>query len=181
MVNKRKHEFAIELRKEMQTTVLTKVSISDICKRLRCSRQSFYYYFDEIEDCFSYFLKDSFRTEISDKYLISDVFNYFDRNAAFIEIINAEQVSRTIFWDTLYGYARKALDGTLSRNIQEYLTLYSEQREAIVSFYAAGILEEAKMYLVTNHVPPKEKRIAYCKAMLGTSEDMRDCILRFSR
>lgn len=181
MINKRKHEFAAELRKEMQTTVLTKVSISDICKRLRCSRQSFYYYFDEIEDCFSYFLKDSFRSEISDEYLISDVFNYFDHNAAFIDVISEEPVSKTIFWESLYNYARKALDGTLSRNIHEYLSLYSEQREAIVAFYAAGILEEARLYLQTNRVPSKEKRISYCKAMLGTSEDMRNCILRFSR
>ena len=181
MINKRKHEFAVELRKEMQTTVLTKVSISEICKRLRCSRQSFYYYFDEIEDCFSYFLKDSFRAEISDEYLISDVFNYLDRNTAFINVINEEAVSKNIFWDALYSFAKKALDGTLSRNISDYLTLYSEQREAIVAFYAAGILEEAKMYLQTNKVPSKEKRIAYCKAMLGTSEDMRNCILRFTR
>lgn len=180
-MNKRKHEFAAELRKEMQTTILSKVSISDICKNLKCSRQSFYYYFDAIQDCFAYFLKDSFKSEISDEYLVSDIFNYFDRNAEFIKICNADPTSRTLFWDGLYVYAKKVLDSTLAHNISEYLSLYSEQREAIVSFYASGILEEARMYVSTNHVPTKEKRIAYCKAMLGTSEDMRNCILRFNR
>ena len=179
-MNKRKHEFAAELRKEMQTTILSKVSISDICKNLKCSRQSFYYYLDAIEDCFAYFLKDSFKSEISDEYLLSDIFNYFDRNADFIKVCNADQVSRSLFWDGLYVYAKKVLDNTLAHNIPEYLSLYAEQREAIVSFYVSGILEEARMYVSTNHVPTKEKRISYCRAMLGTSEDMRNCIMRFT-
>ena len=66
------------------------------------------------------------------------------------------------------------------RKCQALLSLYAEQREAIVSFYVSGILEEARMYVSTNHVPTKEKRISYCRAMLGTSEDMRNCIMRFT-
>ncbi len=180
-MNKRKHEFATELRNEMRQTTLSRVSISDICKTMKCSRQSFYYYFDSIEECFAYYLKDSFKSEISDEYLVSDIFNYFDRNEAFIQNCNSDNTSKELFWNGLYAYAKKVLDNTLSHNISEYLTLYAEQKEAVVSFYAAGILEEARMYVETEHVPTKDKRIAYCKAMLGTSEDMRNCILRFSR
>ena len=140
-MNKRKHEFAAELRKEMQTTILSKVSISDICKNLKCSRQSFYYYFDAIEDCFAYFLKDSFKSEISDEYLLSDIFNYFDRNADFIKVCNADQVSRSLFWDGLYVYAKKVLDNTLAHNIPEYLSLYAESMGTKLLVLFLGLLE----------------------------------------
>ena len=47
-MNKRKFEFALELDREMLEEPFSKISISQICDNLNCSRQSFYYYFKKI-------------------------------------------------------------------------------------------------------------------------------------
>jgi AcrR family transcriptional regulator len=180
-MNKRKFEFALELNREMQSKAFSKVSISDICDNMKCSRQSFYYYFDAIDDCLAYFVKESFKNQIKEDYLVSDIFNYFENNTKFVSICNADASSRSIFWDGLYVYVKKVLDLIYSKNIVEYLALYAEQKDAITSFYVAGILEEARLYVLNNHLPTKEKCIAYCKAILGTGEDMRNTVLRFNR
>jgi AcrR family transcriptional regulator len=180
-MNKRKYEFALELNREMQTAKFSKVFISDICDNMKCSRQSFYYYFNTIEDCLSYFVRESFKNQIHEDYMISDVFNYFDNNAKFVAICNSDDASKTIFWDSLYQYVKKVLDFIYSKNIVEYLALYAEQKDAITSFYVAGLLEKAKLYVQNNHLPTKEKCITYCKAILGTADDMRNTVLRFNR
>ncbi len=180
-MNKRKYEFSLELYREMQTKPFSKLSISDTCSNMKCSRQSFYYYFNTIEDCLSYYVKESLKNQIKEEYLISDVFNYFDNNSKFVELCNQDPVAKEIFWTGLCQYTKRILDFVFSKNIVEYLALYAEQKEAITSFYIAGILEQARLYVKSNHIPAKEKCIAYCKAILGTGDDMRDMVNRFNR
>ena len=179
-MNKRKYEFAQELYKQMQEQSFSKVSISDICERMDCSRQSFYYYFNTIEDCLAYYIKESFKNQIKEDYLISDIFNYFDNNASFVKLCNEDPEAKTLFWESLYRYSKKMLDIIYSKNIVEYLALYGEQKEAILSFHVTGLLEQARLYLLNNFVPVKEKYVAYCKAIIGSAEDTRAMILRFS-
>ena len=59
-MNRKKIEFTNALLNEMQTKSLSDVKIYDICQTMNCSRQSFYYYFDSIESCFSYLIFDVF-------------------------------------------------------------------------------------------------------------------------
>ena len=79
-MNKKKYQFAQELVKELITIPYSKLSISNLCKSLHCSRQSFYYYFDTIDDCLVYFLKETFKMQIRADYLISDIFNFVNKN-----------------------------------------------------------------------------------------------------
>lgn len=180
-MNKRKFEFAQELNRQMQEKTFSKVSISDICQSLNCSRQSFYYYFDTIEQCLDYFVKESFKNQIKEDYLISDVFNYFDNNSEFVKICDSDEVARTIFWDGLFHYTKRLLDLIFSKNIVEFVALYAEQKEALVSFYVAGLLEEAKSYVKNGFLPNKDKCISYCKAIMGSGEATRETIARFNR
>lgn len=179
-MNKRKYEFALELSHEMHNTRFSKVSISDICDSMKCSRQSFYYYFKTLNDCLAYYVRESFKNQIKEEYLISDIFNYFDNNARFVQICNDDPAAKSIFWDGLFIYAKKMLDFVFAKNIVEYLALYSEQKDAIASFYVAGLLEVAKMYS-TSTLPSKEKCISYCKSVIGSGEDTRAMIMRFTR
>lgn len=180
-MNKRKYEFALELYREMQTKKFSKVSISDICENMKCSRQSFYYYFNTIEDCLSYYIRENFKTQIKEDYIISDIFNYFDNNLEFVKMCNDDPKAKPLFWDGLFIYVKKMLDLIYSKNIVEYIVLYSEQKDALTSFYVAGILEIAKTY-ANNLVPTsKEKCISYCRSIIGSGEDTRQMILRFNR
>ena len=180
-MNKRKFEFAQELNRQMQEKTFSKVSISDICQSLNCSRQSFYYYFDTIEECLDYFIKESFKNQIKEDYLISDVFNYFDNNADFVRLCDSDEGAKEIFWNGSSYYTKKLLDLIFNKNIVEYLALYAEQKEALVSFYVAGLLEEAKTYVKNGFLPNKEKCISYCKAIMGSGEATRETIARFNR
>lgn len=180
-MNKRKYEFAQELTRQMEDEQFSKVSISNICKSLDCSRQSFYYYFKTIESCLSYYVKESFKNQIKADYLISDVFNYFENNATFVKRCNEDPVAKEILWSNLYAYCKKLLDLVFSKNIMEYLALYTEQKEAVVSFYIAGLLEEARIYVEKGFLSNKDKYITYCKAIMGSSEATRDTIIRFNR
>ena len=179
-MNKRKYEFAVELNREMQTKRYSKVSISDICENMKCSRQSFYYYFNTIDDCLSYYIRESFKNQVKEDYIISDIFNYFDNNLAFVKMCAADPKADELFWRGLFTYVKKMLDIIYSKNIVEYLALYSEQKDAITSFYVSGILEIAKMY-ASAQTTSKEKCISYCRAIIGSAEDTRQMIIRFSR
>ena len=180
-MNKKKYEFAYELFVQMQKTPFSKVSISDICDELKCSRQSFYYYFKTLEDCFVYYTKESFKANIKDDYLISDLFNYFDKNEEFFKLCEDDKASKKLFWTVLFNYVKKILDMVFAKNLVEYLTLYSEQKDAVVSFYAIGLIEQVRKYLENNKTPSKDKCIEYCKCIIGSGEDNRAIIRRFNR
>lgn len=179
-MNRKKIEFTNALLNEMQTKSLSDVKIYDICQTMNCSRQSFYYYFDSIESCFSFLIFDAFEKNITSEYLISDIFNFFDREYKFIDLVLKEEESSDIFWDTLYSYIKKVFDATIINNFVEYRGLYNEQKEAICSFYTSGLLRIARDYLNNSRLPVKEKCIQYCKALIGTAEDIKRTILRFN-
>ena len=92
----------------------------------------------------------------------------------------ADPKADELFWRGLFTYVKKMLDIIYSKNIVEYLALYSEQKDAITSFYVSGILEIAKMY-ASAQTTSKEKCISYCRAIIGSAEDTRQMIIRFSR
>lgn len=180
-MNKRKHEFAQELFLQMKEKPFSKISISDICDDLRCSRQSFYYYFKTLDECLGYFIQESFKSEIKEGYLISDLFNYVEKNQEFVELCEKDDLAKMIFWRGLHNYVKRLLDVVFSKNLDDYLELYSEQKEAITAFYAAGLLEEVRIYINNNHIPSKDKCIRYCISIIGNGNDNRDMIRRFLR
>lgn len=180
-MNKRKFEFASELIREMEEKPFSKISISDICENLKCSRQSFYYYFKTLDDCLAYYIKESFKSRIKEDYLISDIFNYVEINDHIIKIYMSDAKSNELFWNGLYSYCKKLLDLLFSKNVVDYLTLYTEQKEAITSFYIVGLLELAKQFSIKNLNPSKDKCISYCKAIMGSGDDIRDMMRRFNR
>ena len=179
-MNKRKFEFALELDREMLEEPFSKISISQICDNLNCSRQSFYYYFKKIEDCLAYLVRETFKSKVREDYLISDIFAFFENNADFVARCNKDKEAKAIFWDSLYIYIKKMLDLIFSKNIVDYLSLYPEQKDAITSFYTSGILQQARLYLSKPNVT-KEKCISHCKIIIGSREDTRDMIRRFNR
>lgn len=180
-MNSRKLQFVEELMKVMQTVPYSKASISDLCINLNCSRQSFYYYFDTLDDCLIYAIKVGFKNGIKDEYLISDIFSYIEKNYGFVKSCEEDYLSSRIFWDTLTTYAKRIMDFVLSHSVAEYLSLYADQKEVIVSFYVAGIVEQARAFVKSGMNQAKEKLAAYCKFIIGSADDTKNMIQRFTR
>ncbi len=180
-MNKKKYEFAKELIKELQSIHYSKMSISNLCKSLHCSRQSFYYYFDTIDDCLVYYLNETFKLQIRTDYLISGLFNFANKNADFINECMKDDVASNLLWSNLFNYIKDVLNNEFFENIDDYVGLYIEQKEALTSFYAAGFLEQLKSYVINKHFPSADKCIKYCLAIFGATEDVRNLILRMAK
>ena len=180
-MNKKKYQFAQELVKELITIPYSKLSISNLCKSLHCSRQSFYYYFDTIDDCLVYFLKETFKMQIRADYLISDIFNFVNKNSDFVNECMKDNDASNLLWSNMFDYIKDVLNNVFFENIEQYVDLYIEQKDALTSFYAAGFLEQLKSYVINKHVPSSEKCIKYCLAIFGGTEDVRNLILRIAK
>lgn len=180
-MNKKKYQFAEELVRELQDMPYAKLSISNLCKSLHCSRQSFYYYFDAIDDCFVYYLKETFKLQIRNDYLISDIFNFANKNADFITECLKDDTATSLFWENFFAYVKDVLNTVLTDSIEEYVVLYIEQKDALTSFYAAGFLEQLRSYIVNNHQPTADRCVKCCLAIFGSTDDVRNLILRISK
>ncbi len=179
-MNKKKYAFAKELRRELESQPLSKLSISDVCRNMISSRQSFYYYFKDIEDCYAYYLKATFEESIAGETLLSDVFNYFEENSKFIKDSTADVASAPVFWDCLMNHICKGLNDTFTKTVSSYTNLSVEEKDVITSFYAAGIERQLSLYLKDSTAYPKNRYITYCKQMLGSVNDIGNVVSRFS-
>ncbi len=177
---KKKKEIAAEVRQELESQPLSKLSISTVCKNMNCSRQSFYYYFKDIEACYCYYLQESFKENIRPGTTVTDVFNYFDKNFNFVKLCSEDQISQAIFWEYLMEHTCALLDETFRVSVPEYSSLYSDERNTITSFYAAGIMRQLLLYLKNNKSVPKEKYIGACSQLIGSVEDVRNVVSRFA-
>ncbi len=180
-MNKKKYFFAQELVKELSTVPYSKLSISNLCKNLQCSRQSFYYYFDTIDDCLVYYLKETFQLQIREEYLISDTFAFVTKNADFVNKCMADSTAHELFWYNLFDFVNEVFDKLFTANIDEYVVLYIEQKEAFTNFYSAGFLEVLRSYILNKHYPSAEKCVKYCLAIIGTIDDIRSLASRLGK
>lgn len=178
-MNKKKSDFANSLHNVMQTKAFSEISIADVCKELNCSRQSFYYYFKSLKECLAYYIRDLAKTKIKENSIITDTFAFLDSNRELIEFCETDKRTKNLFWIVLTTYLKKQLDIVLTKRLVDYLSLYSEQKDILLTFYVAGIIQEAKLYYSNDSKSAKEKYIEYTKALLGTYDDVRDRVKRF--
>lgn len=177
---KRKSDFANELREQMNIKPYSKISISDICDKLNCSRQSFYYYFHTLDDCLADYLNEMFKVKIIHKQLITSLFDFVTSNEHFVKECNNDVQAKKIFWDKLYLDVKVKLGNVFEQHINEYIPLYPSQKEAITSFYAAGILKELEIYLSSTNRSSKEF-IQYCMSIMGGTDDHKAVMLRIKK
>ena len=178
-MNKKKSDFANSLHAVMQTKTFSEISIADVCEGLNCSRQSFYYYFKSLKECLTYYIRDLAKAKIKEDHMITDTFAFLDSNKELIEFCENDQRTKNLFWIVLTTHLKKLLDMVLTKRLVDYLSLYSEQKNILLTFYVAGIIQEAKLYYSHNNSSTREKYIEYTKALLGSYDDVRERVKRF--
>lgn len=177
-MNKRKSDFALALYELMKTDSFSDITISDICNKLDCSRQSFYYYYKSLEECLTYYVKELVRSQVKD-YIITDTFTLMENYSEFIGSCEKDPKIYNLFWAILFNHLKKQLDIILSKNLVDYLSLYPDQKDILLCFYVAGVINEARSFYMHGFCPEKEKYIGYCKSIFGTYEEMRTIVKRF--
>lgn len=180
-MNKRKYEFALELKKEMEQKPFSKISISDLCESLNYSRQSFYYYYSTLRDCLSDYVKLTLNNQIHSESIIEDLFNYFDVNSDFVHRCFQDEKARELLWKESFDFLKRSFNAYCFVNVPGYSSLSAPQKEYIDSFYAAGILNQAWSHFLgeEDHLE-KSQAVMYCRAILGSKEDLSSVLKRLS-
>ncbi len=179
-MNRKKFKITEEIRKELESQPLSKLSVSTVCDNLKCSRQSFYYYFKDIEDCYTFYLQESFKTAINADTILKDAFNYFGENMAFVKACVGDFESGPVFWDTLLRHLCARLDETFEKSVPGYNSLSAEEKDVTTSFYGSGIARQLALYVKEGDSFPKEKYIEYCRCLIGSVSDIGNAVSRFS-
>ena len=104
------------LREELENRPFDQISVTDICNKSHCSRQTFYYYFTSLSDCLVNLFLEA--RNLSNQYTnykeaASGLFNYVYENRNFISRM-------------------------MDKNNPESRNLLPEDKEYILSYYAAA-------------------------------------------
>ncbi len=173
-MNQKKSDFANSLYKVMQTKPFPEISVSDLCVGINCTRQNFYYYFKTTKDCLAFYIKESIKSRMKEGHLITNTFNLIESDKNFIDICNQYEEIKDVYWEVLATQLKKQMDIILTKKLVDYLSLYPEQKEIVLTFFVHGILEEGRLYSSNQSTQSKEKYIEYCKALLGTYDELRN-------
>lgn len=180
-MNSKKYLFSEKLVEMMNGLKISQVSICDICDQLDCSRQTFYYYFKDVEDCFAYYLRMSFQKSISYRYIISDTLHWFDQNKDLYIIAKQDMTSERIFWETIYNYIKEMLSKLFMYNIAEYINISEDKKTIIVSFYTSGILSVFRNKIEGTIAIDDETCIVICQRIVGSADNIRRLIKEVSK
>ncbi len=173
-MNQKKSDFANSLYKVMQTKPFPEITISDLCTGINCTRQNFYYYFKTTRDCLAFYIRESIKNRIKDTHLITDTFTLIETDKEMIELCNKYNETKDVYWQVLATQLKKQMDIILTKKLVDYLSLHSEQKDIVLTFFVYGILEEGKLYANDSYGESKEKYVEYCKALLGTYDELRN-------
>ncbi len=173
-MNQKKSDFANSLYRVMQTKPFEDISISDLCVGINCTRQNFYYYFKTTKECLAFYIKESMKSRIKDIHLITDTFNLIEADQSLIHLCEQCSETKDVYWQVLASQLKKQMDIILTKKLVDYLSLYSEQKDMVLTFFVYGILEEGKLYAQNGFGDKKEKYIECCKALLGTYDELRN-------
>ncbi len=134
------------LREKLKTTPIDKISVANICRDAKISRQSFYYHFTSISDCLYQMFLDDFnelRKKIPDFKQINtfrEVFIHFYyyvyENKECIKNILTSNQKYTLFnyfWNALNAYIKRYLP----KAIPESQLLPAEDLKYIIEFYTS--------------------------------------------
>jgi len=132
------------LREKLKTTPIDKISVANVCRDAKISRQSFYYHFTSISDCLYQMFLDDFndlRKNIPNyqqintfREVLSHFYNYVYENKECIKNIMTSTQKYTLF-----NYFVNALNTYIKRYlpmaIPESQLLPNEDRKYIIEFY----------------------------------------------
>lgn len=140
----RKESICYILKDELTKKTFDKITISEIVKIANLSRQNFYYYFGNLEDCLKFLLslenpfKNNIKVNISSN--IENIFTYYDNNKQFIDNIMQNLVSRNALVSCLYKDLNTITLIFMNTNIPEIIELSDEDIKILITYYSNAYL-----------------------------------------
>lgn len=129
------------LREELENRPFDQISVTDICNKSHCSRQTFYYYFTSLSDCLVNLFLEA--RSLSNQYTnykeaASGLFNYVYENRNFISnVFSAGDQSMQVL-SFLFKIIKDTMSRMMDKNNPESRNLLPEDKEYILSYYAAA-------------------------------------------
>ena len=120
---KTEHQFAEALKKMMANTPLDEISVTSLSKKIGVSRKTFYYHFHDVYDLLTLVFLDEKVTDNSSwisnsKDLISVIYNYYVKNALFIDAaINS--AGKDLFEEFIFNFCYQVILNNILNNIPE--------------------------------------------------------------
>ena len=175
---KTEHQFAEALKKMMATTPLDEISVTSLSKRLGVSRKTFYYHFHDVYDLLTLVFLDEKVTDntswISNtKDLISVIYNYYVKNALFIDAaINS--AGKDLFEEFIFNFCYQVILNNILNNMPEAKNVNPNDKKNIARYYSFGYSNSLVYYLST-HKAKNLEGMRNCFAFI-TDQSFKDAV-----
>ena len=151
---KTEHQFAETLKKMMATTPLEEISVISLSKKIGVSRKTFYYHFHDVYDLLTLVFLDEKVIDdpswiSSSKDLIAVIYNYYVKNALFIDAaINS--AGKDLFEEFIFNFCYQVILNNLLPKIPESKNITINDRKNIARYYSFGYSNSLVYYLSTH-------------------------------
>ena len=148
------HQFAETLKKMMATTPLEEISVISLSKKIGVSRKTFYYHFHDVYDLLTLVFLDEKVIDdpswiSSSKDLIAVIYNYYVKNALFIDAaINS--AGKDLFEEFIFNFCYQVILNNLLPKIPESKNITINDRKNIARYYSFGYSNSLVYYLSTH-------------------------------
>lgn len=140
-LSSKQDQIAAALRDELESKTFDQITVTDICRKSKCSRQSFYYYFTSLSDCLVYyFLQErSLKGQFSSyRETALYFFEYVYRNRNFItNIFTADNQVMSIM-NFFFKNIQTSMGRLMEMNNPDSKNLRPEDKEYIISYFASA-------------------------------------------
>ena len=129
------------LKEELEHKPFDQISVTDICNKSKCSRQTFYYYFTSLSDCLVNLFLEARNLSVqytNYKEAAIGLFTYVYKNKNFIaNVFSAGDQSMHVL-SFLFKVIKDTMSRMMDKNNPESKKLLPEDKEYILSYYAAA-------------------------------------------
>lgn len=151
---KTEHQFAETLKKMMATTPLEEISVISLSKKIGVSRKTFYYHFHDVYDLLTLVFLDEKVIDdpswiSSSKDLIAVIYNYYVKNALFIDA-SINSAGKDLFEEFIFNFCYQVILNNLLPKIPESKNITINDRKNIARYYSFGYSNSLVYYLSTH-------------------------------
>lgn len=176
------------LRLMLEKQSFDEISVTDICRETGVSRQCFYYYFKDINDCLLTMFLGSiqemktgrtgsgFDQTLNIKDILLDVYNYIYSNQLIISHISPGP-QRLFLYERLYSTIFANVKWHLPRWVPDARMLPEADIDYMVGFYVSSFISSIQMWMGKNFSTSPEFEVVHF--MIITDGIFKDWVQRF--
>ena len=153
----------------LKTTPYDEISVATLCRTAGVSRQSFYYYFADLNDCLmSIIIAEGVNVRKNGSYnnireLLMDLYNYIYANRViFTNIATSSQAG--VLYEKIQKLGKDILRSEITKWIPDVEYLSADDMDYILSFYFANFISSISS--LSNSAPVYPEVIFTCSASI---------------